>query len=97
EKCPRNSFPLFSTIPAHSTFRSYRRPYPKLSGRRQPPWRNVSEMSKTSKQWSHPGSASVAQQVPVVPPERGMSRSDKGLKGHSPFTLARESPARWPG
>ena len=21
KKCPRNSFPLFSTIPAHSTFR----------------------------------------------------------------------------
>lgn len=56
------------------------------TGRRQPPWRNVSKMSKTSKQWSHPGSASVAQQVPVVPPERGMSRSDKGLKRRSPFT-----------
>ena len=39
--------------------------------RHQAPWRNVSEMSETSKQWSHPGSASVAQQVPAFPLKGG--------------------------
>lgn len=45
--------------------------------RHQAPWRNVSEMSETSKQWSHPGSCGAKR------------RQDR----RSPFTLTRESPA----
>lgn len=59
------------------------------------PWRNVSEMSETSKQWSHPGSGGAKRrQVPAFPLNRGMSRSDRGLRQTESLHPSTRKPGR---
>ena len=63
--------------------------------RHQAPLRNVSEMSKTSKQWSHPGSGGAKRrQVPAFPLNRGMSRSDRGLRQTESLHPSTRKPGR---
>ena len=63
--------------------------------RLQAPWRNVSEMSETSKQWIHPGSGGAKRrQVPAFPLNRGMSRSDRGLRQTESLHPSTRKPGR---